>query len=110
MKDKEYWEECLSQAADEIGLDLCSESLQHLAEAVSGGHENYGMAFGHDHIPCPVESQAKRDLESLKRKESERDSWVDRTSPCKQCTTSGNVFDCWGRTAVCPTCNGRGRV
>lgn len=45
MKDLDYWKECISIAADECGLDMTSEQLEELAEGVSGGHENYGMAF-----------------------------------------------------------------
>ena len=41
-----YWEECISTAADECGLKLTKEQLKYLADAAEGGHENYGMAFG----------------------------------------------------------------
>jgi len=40
-----YWKECIGIAADEIGLVLTDEQIDHLAESVRGGHENYGMAF-----------------------------------------------------------------
>ena len=42
---KDYWEECISCTADEIGLSLTKEQICKLAEGVAGGHENYGMAF-----------------------------------------------------------------
>lgn len=45
MTDLDYWEECISQATDGCDLTLTSEQLTCLAEAVSGGHECYGMAF-----------------------------------------------------------------
>jgi hypothetical protein len=45
MTPSEYWRECISQAADECGLELTPESAEHLAGAVEGAHENYGMAF-----------------------------------------------------------------
>lgn len=45
MTDLEYWEECIGQAACECDLSLTSEQLEYLAEAASGGHEHYGMAF-----------------------------------------------------------------
>lgn len=45
MTDVEYWKECISIAADECELSLTDEQLTCLAESVSGGHENYGMAF-----------------------------------------------------------------
>lgn len=45
MTDLDYWKECISIAAEECGLDMTSEQLEELAEGVSGGHENYSMAF-----------------------------------------------------------------
>lgn len=45
MADTDYWAECISIAADECALVLTPEQLSYLADAVSGAHENYGMAF-----------------------------------------------------------------
>jgi hypothetical protein len=45
MDDLDFWEECISIAADECELSISKEQLRCLAESVSGGHENYGMAF-----------------------------------------------------------------
>ena len=45
MSDQEYWRECISQASDDCDLKLTDEQLTYLAEAASGGHECYGMAF-----------------------------------------------------------------
>lgn len=42
---KDYWAECLACAADEIGLSFTADQLAHMADAIAGGHENYGMAF-----------------------------------------------------------------
>lgn len=41
----DYWKDCISQAADDVGLIIANEHLNHLADAVEGAHENYGMAF-----------------------------------------------------------------
>lgn len=60
----DYWEECISIAADECGLTLTKEQLACLAESVEGGHENYGMAFGYDSIPNPLNAE----VESLKKR------------------------------------------
>lgn len=60
----DYWEECISIAADECGLTLTKDQLECLASYVVGGHENYGMAFGHDCIPNPLNTE----VESLKRR------------------------------------------
>ena len=41
----DYWEECISIAAEECDLHLTPNQLKYLAESVEGGHDNYGMAF-----------------------------------------------------------------
>ena len=38
MCDKDYWEEVISQAADECDLSLTKEQLSILASAASSGH------------------------------------------------------------------------
>lgn len=43
--DAEYWRECISIAAEECELALTPEQLAYLADAASGGHEHYGIAF-----------------------------------------------------------------
>lgn len=45
MEDLDFWKECISIAADECELSMTPEQLECLAGSVSGGHENYGMAF-----------------------------------------------------------------
>lgn len=42
---QDYWQECISIAAEECELKLTPEQLTYLAEAVEGGHEHYGQAF-----------------------------------------------------------------
>jgi hypothetical protein len=42
---QDYWQECISIAAEECDLTLTPEQLAYLAEAVEGGHEHYGQAF-----------------------------------------------------------------
>ena len=59
----DYWEECISIAANDCGLTLTKDQLECLAGSVESGHENYGMAFGHDCIPNPMSSE----VESLKK-------------------------------------------
>ena len=41
----DYWQECISIAASECELTMTVEQLKYIADAVEGGHENYGMAF-----------------------------------------------------------------
>lgn len=45
MTEKDYWAECISQAACDCDLKLTDDQLCCLAEAASDGHESYGMAF-----------------------------------------------------------------
>ena len=45
MKDKDYWEECVANAAEECGAVLTDEQVSVIAEAASAAHKNYGMAF-----------------------------------------------------------------
>lgn len=59
-----YWQECISEALDEAGIEASQEQIQTIAKIVSGAHENYGMAFGHDCIPNPVLAE----VETLKKK------------------------------------------
>ena len=106
----DYWKECISIAADECGLVLTEEQLECLADSVEGGHENYGMAFGHDCIPNPVESRVQEELQNLKREIQKREEWECSTKPCRTCTTTGGVKDSWGRDMTCPNCDGKGRV
>lgn len=50
MTSEEYWQEALEIALDEMGLfhiveALTTEQRKEIGEALSGSHENYGMAF-----------------------------------------------------------------
>jgi hypothetical protein len=103
MKPIEYWKECLSCAADDISLKLTEEQLEYLADAVQGGHENYGMAYYQPENPLIREL---RDTEKALKEEREKVS-------CKSCNGSGRIVthgphhssdtQCW-------KCNGEGKV
>lgn len=45
MNTLDYWKECVESAAEECGAVLTQEQIAHIAYAVEGGHENYGMAY-----------------------------------------------------------------
>jgi hypothetical protein len=70
MKSIDYWAECISNAAGECGVNLTSQQLEWISEAVDGAHENYGMAF---YSPPPsdriavIEREGKAKLESLQK-------------------------------------------
>jgi hypothetical protein len=105
----DYWKECILYALDEAGITATDEQVETIAGCVEDAHDNYGMAHGYDSIPCPVESQAKRELEAMKREKEKYEQWVLSTNPCKYCITSGWRKDGWGRDMTCDWCNGKGR-
>jgi hypothetical protein len=45
MTDLEYWQECISEGADDCSLSLTDEQLLSLAKAISVGVGCFGMAF-----------------------------------------------------------------
>jgi len=49
---RNYWEECLSDAAESAGVSLTAQQLTAMAEDIEYGHDNYGMAF---HNPAASE-------------------------------------------------------
>ena len=76
MTDLDYWKECISIAADECELTLTPEQLTYIADSVSGGHENYGMAFHH-----PSPNERLNDIErgwkaKLKAQQDEHERYV----------------------------------
>ena len=105
-----YWEECISIAADECNLKLTKEQLQCLAGSVKGGHENYSMAMGYDAIPNYELSKAEKELAQIKKEVREKENWEKSTRPCHVCHTTGIHEDGWGREVTCFRCGGKGRV
>ena len=66
----DYWNECISEALEDAGITATNEQIDTVASWVEGAHDNYGMAFGHDCIPNPLQTQVD-DLrrEAVKRQE-----------------------------------------
>lgn len=79
----DYWKECISEAFDESGIKATDEQIKNVVEWVSGAHDNYGMAHGHDCIPNPIQ---------LENKQLRQDLALER------------------RKVVCPECKGEGRI
>jgi hypothetical protein len=99
-----YWKECISIAADECGLQVTKEQLEYLAEAVEGGHENYGMAHGYDAIQNPLEPENKHLRDELK---AERNKVI-----CKECNGRGLIVShgpYHSAESTCWKCRGDGR-
>lgn len=65
---KDYWKDCIAEAAEECDLKLTQEQLDCLAGGAEGGHEHYGMAF---YSPPPserigeIEGEWKKKLKAL---------------------------------------------
>lgn len=43
--ERDYWYECIAQAAEECDLTLMDDQLECLADAAKSAHEHYGQAF-----------------------------------------------------------------
>jgi hypothetical protein len=77
----EYWQECITTAAEECDLPLLRGQLLALAESAESAHENYGM-FSYDpggsaYIQV-VEDQYKRQLRDKDNEhEKECNSYVE---------------------------------
>ncbi|KKM96242.1 hypothetical protein LCGC14_1179940, partial [marine sediment metagenome] len=80
----DYWRECIESAFDEAGIVATPEQVCSVVDYVSGGHENYGMAFGHDAIPNPIQSELDTTKAALK---AEREK-----VHCQRCNGRGRIF------------------
>lgn len=110
MSRFDYWQECIGEAMCEAGVPATSEQIDVIAHFVDSAHENFGMAFGYDAIPNPVETEATRKLARMEKEKQDHEHWILRTKPCRSCTTTGWVLDGWGRQVTCLDCSGKGRV
>ena len=43
-----YWEECVSEALEDAGIEASDDQVNIIVEWVEGAHENYGMYSGND--------------------------------------------------------------
>ena len=73
---QDYWQECISIAAEECDLKLTPEQLDCLASAAESGHDHYGMAFY-----SPPSSERINDIErewkaKLKAQQDEHERYV----------------------------------
>ena len=106
----DYWDEAVMVALEEANVQATEDQIKQIAGAIQVSHECFGMAHGYDAIPNPVVTRAEEELRALKREIEKRERWVNSTSPCERCTTTGLVFDMWGRDVTCDKCGGEGRV
>ncbi len=100
-----YWQECIEVALAEAELEATSEQIEIIAGAVESGHENYGMAHGHDCIPNPLVTEKDK----LKRElEKERDKRI-----CPECKGRGWITiqgPIHSGTSQCYKCKGEGKT
>ena len=71
MTGNDYWQECLSNAAEECELSITSEQLKCLADAAENGHDNYGMAFYSPPSSDRIHAIERESDQRYKRLESE---------------------------------------
>ena len=100
-----YWEECISEAFDDAGIEATKEQIEKVASWVEGSHENYGMATGCDCIQSPYISE----IEELKKQlEKERNRIL-----CRECKGSGLIISqgpYHSAESRCMSCNGSGFI
>lgn len=73
----DYWNECISEALNDVRISATKEQIENIAEWVRGAHENYGMAHGHDCIPNPMLSEVEELKRRIRKMESEHDKQLD---------------------------------
>lgn len=99
-----YWEECISIAAEECGLDITKEQIEFIAGSVESGHENYGMAYGSYCIPNPLQIENDKLKTELKK---EKDKVI-----CSECKGTGRIISVGpvhSCESECFKCRGKGR-
>jgi len=101
----DYWKECVESALEEAGIEATSGQITVMADVVSGGYENYGMAFGYYCIPNPLQVENDR----LNHKLSIEKSKV----MCPACGGRGRFVE-YGPShtynSECPKCRGEGKI
>ena len=100
-----YWEECIAEAFEDSKISATEGQIKNVASWVSGAHENYGMAHGHDCISNPLRDENK-DLET--KLKIERSKVV-----CPECCGSGEYVSygpSHSASSACHKCRGEGKV
>lgn len=104
----QYWDECISIAADECGLVLTKEQLDCLSGSVRGGHENYSMASGDDVASSNRYAELEREKVDLRKTLVREQAMI----ACKPCAGSGWITTLGpyhSSTSQCWKCSGHGR-
>ena len=106
----DYWNECISEALEDAGVEATDKQIDVVAGWVEGAHENYGLATGNDVANANFISDEARELKSLKAEIERQRIWECESKPCTACVTTGVTLDGWGREWPCSNCRGEGRV
>ena len=75
MSTKDYWKDCIAEAAEECDLKLTPEQLDCLAGGAEGGHEHYGMAFYSPPWSDRMGEIEREAADKLKRLQAEFDAY-----------------------------------
>ena len=78
----EYWIEAVESALEAIETDLSVEDITSIAEDMLISAEQEGMAFGHDAIANPLQTEIDQMKARFKQEEErwERRDWIYRES------------------------------
>ncbi|HEX8610199.1 MAG TPA: hypothetical protein VF800_02840 [Telluria sp.] len=102
MSAADFWNEVVSEALDEAGIEATSEQIATIAANVESAHENYGMAFYQPENPLIGElSETKAALKA------ERE-----LVHCNTCSGRGRIYSqgpYHGSDSQCWKCYGNGK-
>ncbi len=100
----DYWADGITDAFEEAGIVATPEQIELVIGAVEGGHENYGLAHGHECIPNPL-------LGEVQRLQRELDAERDKVH-CEECNGHGRIITqgpSHGSNSQCWKCHGKGK-
>ena len=100
-----YWTACIEAALEEAGIEATLAQIETMAECVRNGHEMYGEANGHEHIPNPLETENKRLAATIAKERS--------LVFCVECKGKGHITENFGigrsSSGPCWKCHGEGK-
>jgi hypothetical protein len=105
----EYWQECISIAADECGATLTKEQIDYIAGSAQSGHEHYRMASGDDVASSNWHGTQEREKTELKAK-ARREADAEFCKPCQGGGRLTSYAGPWRSNSPCHHCNGNGRI
>ena len=104
MSEEEYWQECISEAFEEAGLEATESQINSVARFVQDVSGTENMAF-------PPPCTKGETLEELEVKKLQADLERERNKKvCKACNGSGWVPCGSSHNASCTSCDGTGWI